>query len=111
MVQKMAKSTRSTEDEAMRMGRVYRPYRTTLRRPMGAQNNEWELIEPSHNYIEKDDSGGPIEECIEEDVELLAILTNVPVELGELADILGDQPLTDAVLGPELQVDNPGPEQ
>lgn len=46
----------------------YRPYRTTLRRPIGAQNNEWELIELSLNCIEKDDSGGPIEECKDEDV-------------------------------------------
>ena len=101
---------RDYEDARMMWGE-YRPYRTTLRRPMGAHSNEWELLELSQNYIEKDDSGGPIEECKDADVELLAIVTNVPVELGELADILGDQPIADAVLGPELQIDVPEPEQ
>ena len=65
------------------------------------------MIELSQNYIEKDDSGGPIEECRAEDVEPLANSGRH----AELADIFGDQPLADAVLGPDLQVDNPGPEQ
>ena len=80
---------RDYEDGRMMWGE-YRPYRTTLRRPMGSQNNEWELIEHSQNYIEKDDSGGPIEECKDEDFELLAILSNTVMELSDIADILGN---------------------
>lgn len=50
---------------------------------MGAHNNERELSELSQNFIE---------ECKDEDFELLAILSNAPVELGELAEILVTSP-------------------
>lgn len=70
------------EDGRMMWGE-YRPHRTTLERRMGAHNNERELSELSQIFIE---------ECKDEDFELLAILSNAPVELGELAEILVTSP-------------------